>query len=244
MQDDVHPVNLNETLIVGDDEGNARKQARHRRLMNSNTKQRREVMSEKRNVQKIRIKCPTCGFKSEGEVGPDAEIYAEHIACPKCESVLRSARATYQKRPVQVLAYQTNIPMEVGTLHGMTMAEPGDWVITGPDGDVWPCKPNIFEKTYIEITPVPDPNTAKLMEQALDDAYLVSDSGESVKALDLLDELVPAVAEVQRQRDMYLAQIKELAEFLLANYKDEIVDSFDTMNGETPAGTAMRLLKK
>lgn len=36
----------------------------------------------------------------------------------------------------------------VHTLHGPTYAEPGDWVIRGEAGDLWPCKPDIFAATY------------------------------------------------------------------------------------------------
>jgi len=38
--------------------------------------------------------------------------------------------------------------VEVPTLHGDTEAVEGDWVIRGPQGDFWPVKPDIFEKTY------------------------------------------------------------------------------------------------
>lgn len=28
------------------------------------------------------------------------------------------------------------------------VASPGDWIITGVHGEKYPCKPDIFEKTY------------------------------------------------------------------------------------------------
>jgi len=28
------------------------------------------------------------------------------------------------------------------------VAEPGDWIIRGVKGEVYPCKPDIFEATY------------------------------------------------------------------------------------------------
>ncbi len=33
------------------------------------------------------------------------------------------------------------------------IAEPGDWIIKGVHGELYPCKPDIFEKTY---DPMPD----------------------------------------------------------------------------------------
>lgn len=36
----------------------------------------------------------------------------------------------------------------VHTLEGSMLACPGDWIITGVKGEVYPCKPDIFEATY------------------------------------------------------------------------------------------------
>lgn len=39
---------------------------------------------------------------------------------------------------------------EIGikTLEGNMKAKPNDWVIKGVNGEFYPCKPDIFEKTY------------------------------------------------------------------------------------------------
>lgn len=34
------------------------------------------------------------------------------------------------------------------TLEGTHNASPGDWIIRGVNGEHYPCKPDIFEKTY------------------------------------------------------------------------------------------------
>ena len=31
------------------------------------------------------------------------------------------------------------------------IAEKGDWIIKGVKGEFYPCKPDIFEKTYEEV---------------------------------------------------------------------------------------------
>lgn len=36
----------------------------------------------------------------------------------------------------------------IDTLEGGHIVCPGDWIITGVKGEVYPCKPDIFEKTY------------------------------------------------------------------------------------------------
>jgi hypothetical protein len=34
------------------------------------------------------------------------------------------------------------------TLEGIHTANPGDYIIRGVNGELYPCKPDIFEKTY------------------------------------------------------------------------------------------------
>ena len=36
----------------------------------------------------------------------------------------------------------------ISTLEGDMTADVGDWVIRGVRGEVYPCKPDIFEQTY------------------------------------------------------------------------------------------------
>lgn len=53
-----------------------------------------------------------------------------------------------RKKPVIVEAYQTNQVIYIDTLEGQMKAEKGDWIITGVNGEQYPCKPEIFNKTY------------------------------------------------------------------------------------------------
>lgn len=39
----------------------------------------------------------------------------------------------------------------IQTLEGNMRADPGDWIIRGVNGEYYPCKPEIFEKTYEEV---------------------------------------------------------------------------------------------
>jgi len=40
----------------------------------------------------------------------------------------------------------------IQTLEGDMLARIGDWIIKGINGEFYPCKPEIFEKTYDEVT--------------------------------------------------------------------------------------------
>ena len=57
----------------------------------------------------------------------------------------------YRKKPVIVEAYQTTEEMIIHTLEGDMKASVGDFIITGVNGEQYPCKPDIFEKTYEKI---------------------------------------------------------------------------------------------
>ncbi len=39
----------------------------------------------------------------------------------------------------------------IGTLEGGHIVSPGDWIITGVQGEQYPCKPDIFQSTYEPI---------------------------------------------------------------------------------------------
>ena len=59
--------------------------------------------------------------------------------------------AKYRKKPVISEAYQTNKEMIIHTLEGDMKASVGDYIITGVNGEKYPCKPDIFNKTYEKI---------------------------------------------------------------------------------------------
>lgn len=39
----------------------------------------------------------------------------------------------------------------ITTLEGDMVANTGDWIIKGVNGEFYPCKPDIFEKTYEDV---------------------------------------------------------------------------------------------
>jgi len=82
-------------------------------------------------------KCPICGscFEEPFINYRDVEKYYKE---PE----------RFRKKPVVVEAYQTDKEMIINTLEGKMKANIGDWVITGVNGEQYPCKPDVFEKTY------------------------------------------------------------------------------------------------
>ena len=43
------------------------------------------------------------------------------------------------------------VTVKIKTLEGEMLASIGDFIIKGVDGEFYPCKPDIFQKTYEEV---------------------------------------------------------------------------------------------
>lgn len=79
----------------------------------------------------------------------------------------------YRKKPIEIEAWQVDsreplpdwlhealahgtvkphhhLPdhLNIETLEGVMLARPGDWLIQGVTGELYPCKPDIFAATY------------------------------------------------------------------------------------------------
>ena len=78
--------------------------------------------------------------------------------------------AKYCKKPVEIEAIQWNgtneseikafvgdaakfatTSLTIETLEGTMIAQIGDFIIRGVDGEFYPCKPDIFERTYDKV---------------------------------------------------------------------------------------------
>ena len=47
---------------------------------------------------------------------------------------------------------EEDVVMKIETLEGTHSANRGDYIIQGVKGELYPCKPDIFEMTYEEVT--------------------------------------------------------------------------------------------
>lgn len=93
--------------------------------------------------------------------------------CKDCADIERANETasylkTVRKKPVEVKAiryngnnawdiinalrdsgiYEVMDTLQIPTLEGTMTAQPGDWIIKGVAGEVYPCKADIFEQTY------------------------------------------------------------------------------------------------
>lgn len=59
----------------------------------------------------------------------------------------------YRKLPVVIQAVQVWQEFDVETLEGTMHGNRGDWLICGINGELYPCKPDVFAKTYEKAKP-------------------------------------------------------------------------------------------
>lgn len=57
----------------------------------------------------------------------------------------------YVKKPVKIRAVLLECPVLVKTLEGEMLGNTGDYLIEGIEGEFYPCKPEIFKKTYDKV---------------------------------------------------------------------------------------------
>ena len=78
--------------------------------------------------------------------------------------------------------------LKIYTLEGKMLASPGDWIIRGVKGELYPCKPDIFQETYAAASPTPP-----VEQQAAKVAPAIGD--------ELRDTLVAVSAAIAEQDD-------------------------------------------
>ena len=54
----------------------------------------------------------------------------------------------YKKKSYIVRSFKAKSDMKIDTLEGIMQAKKGDYIIEGVNGEYYPCKPDIFKKTY------------------------------------------------------------------------------------------------
>lgn len=70
---------------------------------------------------------------------------------PESKTQLGGIKMKFRKKPVVVEAERLTERIEIETLEGVMVGNPGDWLITGIAGERYPCKDDIFRATYEEI---------------------------------------------------------------------------------------------
>ncbi len=57
----------------------------------------------------------------------------------------------YMKKPVIIEAERLTEEKHIETLEGTMKGNAGDWLIRGVEGELYPCKDEIFKKTYAPV---------------------------------------------------------------------------------------------
>ena len=62
----------------------------------------------------------------------------------------------YRKKPIVIEAVRVVEAEDIETLEGTMRADVGDWIITGVEGERYPCKDSIFRATYERVEEATD----------------------------------------------------------------------------------------
>ena len=80
--------------------------------------------------------------------------------------------------------------LSIKTLEGKMIASDGDYIIRGIKGEFYPCKPDIFEKTYM-----PDPNIEDYINRIRDLANNRDVEGTHIEADKILCEVLKTLGQ-------------------------------------------------
>lgn len=80
--------------------------------------------------------------------------------------------------------------LPIKTLEGKMIASDGDYIIRGVNGEFYPCKPDIFEKTYM-----PDPNIEDYINRIRDLANNRDVEGTHIEADKILCEVLKTLGQ-------------------------------------------------
>ena len=119
-------------------------------------------------------------------------------------------------------AHFTPDGMIIKTLEGDHLASPGDYIIQGIKGEIYPCKPDIFEATYDQVDQdQPDQIPAKILE--ILEEIMANPNIDKEK-----DELFKAVArEIEAQYDTHPRAESLLWLLIALTAKQELKDKLN-----------------
>lgn len=91
----------------------------------------------------------------------------------------------------------------IASLEGVMIAFPGDYIIRGVNGELYPCKPDIFDQTYEEtVVPVFAIAAQEFIDTLLETMEILSDP-------EWAEKLRAAVTDIQAGRVVDHEQVKE-----------------------------------
>ncbi len=105
----------------------------------------------------LEIKVERCGYLPAQSISLPkvflnktvVHTFIEHHWLPNWTPLKRESEFWAIHKPTKLLARRANdIEKYIVTLNGLVTANDGDYVITGVNGEQYPCDPEIFEKLY------------------------------------------------------------------------------------------------
>lgn len=72
-------------------------------------------------------------------------VQFDYFNIDKCKEFVGEFFISEQRQGIGAVGYF------IKTLEGSMICTPKDWIIKGINGEFYPCKPDIFEKTYEKV---------------------------------------------------------------------------------------------
>lgn len=114
--------------------------------------------------------------------------------------------------PVQAFIGEGEPPKElfIGTIEGQHIASAGDWIIQGIKGELYPCKPDIFEGSYISAGGLPVGDSGPEVATEFVDAAKAT---ERSMLLDMQPECIQLRVALSKARDWFQHEHPGMAEY-------------------------------
>lgn len=94
----------------------------------------------------VEIEAVRWDAKEDGEAFWNGETPACLSCGPSGKTWLVEAVVKERTEPGAI--WKVGDDLQVRTLEGVMTARPGDWIIRGTEGELYPCKPSVFERKY------------------------------------------------------------------------------------------------
>jgi hypothetical protein len=163
---------------------------------------------------------PDLPFEDQVEHGSSKEL---NESGQGDEKMTEFSKQRFRKKPIEIDAYQLTKQKEIKTREGTLMGYPGDWVVTGIQGEIYPVGKEIFEMTY---DPVDCTSHNSQFEQSdrgmvlLDklEKWLYEEGIKFEKKCDSEENYTEAVSACARRAQCYYT-IEKLKEFRKMGWK-------------------------
>jgi hypothetical protein len=80
--------------------------------------------------------------------------YVKIKIAEKPQTINKCLFGNYRKKPIVIKAVEINESFEVNTIEGNMKGKPGDFLIIGVQGELYPCDRQIFIQTYDHVETV------------------------------------------------------------------------------------------